>query len=93
MALEVPAIVARKRGAQAEPRPKPEPANDDRKPSPPPATRSAIVTARRPKARASIPPGLLPDTEAEAKRRADLANAMFQEMKRQIAAKIVKDRT
>ena len=47
--------------------------------------RSAIVTARKPAK--AIPDGLLPDTPEEHKRRGDAADAMFQEMKRKIAAR------
>jgi hypothetical protein len=39
----------------------------------------------------SIPAGWLPDTPEEHRRRVDLADAMFQEMKRQIGEKIRKD--
>ena len=45
--------------------------------------RSALVTARKP-ARA-IPDSWLPDTPEEHKRRGELADAMFQKMKRKIA--------
>jgi len=45
--------------------------------------RSAIVTARKPGK--AIPDGWLPDTPEEHKRRGDLADAMFQDMKREIA--------
>ena len=47
--------------------------------------RSAIVTARKPAK--AIPDGLLPDTPEEHKRRGDAADAMFQEIKRKIAAR------
>ena len=44
--------------------------------------RSAIVTAR--KLEKAIPDGWLPDTPEEHKRRGDAADALFQEMKREI---------
>ena len=60
----------------------PSPANADRT--------SAIVTARRPKARGGNRHLLaeLPDTEEEHQRRGDRADALFQEMKREIAEKL-----
>ena len=55
----------------------PPPADDDRK--------SAIVTAKHPRRRSSFPN--VPDmTLEEHKRRGDAADALFREMKRQIAA-------
>ena len=45
--------------------------------------RSAIVAAR--KSAKAIPDGWLPDTPEEHKRRGDLADALFQDMKRKIA--------
>jgi hypothetical protein len=56
-------------------------ANDDPRP--------AIVTARRPRSSEKIlPPGLLPETEEEANRRADAADAMWRELVRRVAEKI-----
>jgi hypothetical protein len=49
--------------------------------------RGRRVTIRR-KPERVLPPGLLPETPEEHKRRGDGADAMFQEMKRQIAGKI-----
>ncbi len=54
-------------------------ANDDRK--------STIVIVRRPKAARTIPPGLLPDTEEEANRRADAAQALWREIVHQATGK------
>jgi hypothetical protein len=101
-ALEVPAVVVvvkRKRASgqdrgptprpsNAEPATPPQPANDDRTPTPPPATerQPAIITIRR-KSRFGDVPELAPD---EVRRRADLANDMFQEFKRQISEKVRK---
>ena len=45
--------------------------------------KSAIVTARKPRSRRSDVPDMTPE---EHKRRGDAADAMFQEMKRKIAA-------
>jgi hypothetical protein len=90
-ALEVPAVVrtqknGRRRDAAADEETKcprvsgpgqedPTPASDDRKP--------AIVSIRR-KPEKILPPGLLPETEEEAKRRAD---AMWRELARRVAEK------
>ena len=73
VALEVPAIV--RAGKKAPTAPK---ADDDRK--------SAIVTAKNPR-RGRF--GDVPDdmTSEEHKRRGDAADALFREMKRQIASK------
>jgi hypothetical protein len=87
----VPAIVkaadpakARKRADNKPDAAKPvPPANADRKP--------AIVTIRR-KPERVLPPGLLPETPEEHKRRGDGADAMFQEMKRQIAREARRNR-
>ena len=56
------------------------PANDDRK--------SAIVTARKPRSWRSDVPDMTP---GEHKRRGDAADALFQEMKRRIAAAVRPD--
>jgi hypothetical protein len=45
---------------------------------------SAIVTTRRPKAAASLPPGLLADTPEEHRRRGDAADALWRELGRRI---------
>ena len=50
---------------------------------------SAIVTARKPAK--TIPDGWLPDTPEERNRRGDAADALFQEMKRTIAAAVRED--
>jgi hypothetical protein len=50
-------------------------------------TKSAIVAVRRPGTVASLPPGLLPETPEEHRRRADAADALFRDMVRRIAAK------
>ena len=49
-----------------------------------PASKSFIVTARRPKAAASLPPGLLADTPEEHRRRGDAADALWRELGRRI---------
>jgi hypothetical protein len=51
------------------------------------ARKSAIVTIRR-KPERVLPPGLLPETPEEHRRRGDGADAMFREMKRRIAEKV-----
>jgi hypothetical protein len=93
VALEVPAVVkaAGKRGRWQTPPPEPAgpppPANDDGKPAPPPPTaarKSAIVTIRK-HSRFGTAEDLTPE---EHKRRADLADAMMRDFKRQIAAKV-----
>ena len=63
----------------------PQPANDDGQPElrPPAGKQSAIITARKPRASRSDVPEMTPE---EHKRRGDAADAMFQEMKRRIAA-------
>ena len=63
-----------------------EPANDDGKPAPPPAAvrKSAIVAIRR-RSRFSPVADLTPD---EVRRRADAADTMMQDFKRQIVAKL-----
>jgi hypothetical protein len=90
VALEVPAIVrknGRRRDAAAEEKEEkslrlsgpgqedPTPASDDRKP--------AVLTIRRQPERI-LPPGLLAETEEEANRRADAADAMFRELVRRV---------
>ena len=76
-ALKVPAIVQRRVAKPA--KVAPPPADDDRK--------SAIVTAKHPRRRSSFPN--VPDmTLEEHKRRGDAADALFREMKRQIAEKL-----
>ena len=71
----MPAIV---RGRKP-PRAMPAATNDDRK--------SAIVTAKHPRRHGSF--GDMPDmTPEEHKRRGDAADALFREMKRQIAEKL-----
>jgi hypothetical protein len=54
-------------------------ANADRKP--------AIVTARRPRATVSLPPGLLPETPEEHQRRGDAADALWRELVRRATGK------
>ena len=62
-----------------------------RKPNPAALATPTVVTVRRRKhASLAQVPEMTPE---EHKRRGDAADAMFQEMKRVIAAKIVKDRT
>jgi hypothetical protein len=56
----------------------PEPANPDRKP--------AIVTIRLKPAKI-LPPGLLPDTPEEHRRRGDAADALWRELVRRVAEK------
>ena len=76
VALEVPAIVT-KRAAEPARQVAPLPADEDRK--------SASVTARKPGRRAVAD---VPDmTPEEHKRRGDAADALFREIKRQIATK------
>ena len=76
VALEVPAIVAKRAAEPA--KVAPPPADDDRT--------SAIVTAKHPRRR-SVPD--VPDmTPEEHKRRGDAADALFREMKRQITEKL-----
>jgi hypothetical protein len=92
--LGVPAVVraASKPGpgptpTPGNPQPAPTiPANDDPKPAPPPAAerKSAIVTVRR-HSRFGPAEDLAPD---EVRRRADAAEAVMQDFKRQIAAKL-----
>jgi hypothetical protein len=94
--LEGPAIVTirdRKRVApetpakilaeQAEAAVAPPPANEARK--------SAIITIRRKPDRV-LPPGLLPETPEEHKRRGDGADAMFQRFKRLIEEAVAKEK-
>ena len=74
MPLEGPAIV--RRGA-AKPATPPAPANDDRK--------SAIVTARRPRARSSVEvSGMTPE---EHRRRGEAAAALWRELVRRVTGK------
>jgi hypothetical protein len=64
------------------------PGNDDRKPvetSTQRASKSAIVTIRKPAKQYALVPDL---TEEEIQRRRDTADAMMQDFKRQIAAKL-----
>ena len=61
----------------------PPPANDDDKPPPKPA---AIVTARQPKKAASLPAGLLADTDADHQHRGDAADALWREIVRRVHA-------
>ena len=49
--------------------------------------RSSIVTARRPKAAVSLPPGLLADTPEEHRRRGDAADALFRDLVQRITEK------
>jgi hypothetical protein len=98
VALEVPAIVRAKRVAKDMPA---DDATKSKSPAgltTPAANRnsvvpenadrqSAIVTARRPKAVVNLPPGLLPDTPEEHKRRGDAADALFRELVRRAASK------
>ena len=67
----------------------PQPANDDGQPatSSHHGTKSAIVTARKVRSRRSDVPDMTPE---EHKRRGDAADAMFREMKRQIATALRK---
>jgi hypothetical protein len=53
--------------------------------------KSAIVTIRR-KPERVLPPGLLPETPEEHKRRGDGADAMFREFKRLIDEAVAKER-
>ena len=53
--------------------------------------KSAIVTARKPVK--AIPDGWLPDTPEEHKRRGDAADALFQDMKRAVAAALKSERS
>jgi hypothetical protein len=81
-----PAKVRKRTSGQGrEPAPPPEPANDDPRPAPRPAAerKSAVVTVRS-RSRFSKAEDI---TVEEANRRADLANAMMQDFKRQIAEK------
>ena len=78
VALEVPAVVKAGKPLGTT-RTQPETAGTQ------PAMLTTIVTARRPRAAKILPPGLLPDTPEEHKRRGDLADAMVQAMKRKIA--------
>jgi hypothetical protein len=68
---------------QAEAAVAPPPANEARK--------SAIVTIRR-KPDRILPPGLLPETPEEHKRRGDGADAMFQRFKRLIEEAVAKEK-
>jgi hypothetical protein len=99
VALGVPAVVRaadpakeQKRASRQgrEPQPTPEPSNNDPKPAPPTAAepKPTVVTIRR-KSWFGDVPELAPE---EVRRRADAANEMFQDFKRQIAAKLRKDR-
>ena len=68
---------------------KAKPGNDNRpdvlsRDDTPPA--SAIVTAQRPRAFASIPAGLLPDTPEEHQRRGEAADALWRELVRRATA-------
>jgi hypothetical protein len=78
VALEVPAIV--KAGKSRVPN---KPTTQSDTPTASGARKSAIVTIRsRRKAAAPLPPGLLPETEEEHKRRGEAAAAMWREMVR-----------
>jgi hypothetical protein len=49
--------------------------------------KSLIVTVRRRKAVTPLPPGLLPETPEEHRRRGEAADAMWREMVRRVASK------
>jgi hypothetical protein len=57
----------------------PTPASDDRKP--------AVLTIRRTPATKILPPGLLPDTPEELRRRGDAADALWRELVRRATGK------
>jgi hypothetical protein len=95
--LEVPAVIttaSKRKRASAEAKAalaaslKQAPGEPERKPvsAPPRAAKAAILTIRRQAARI-IPPGLLPETPEEHKRRGDAADALWRELVRRVAAK------
>ena len=95
--LEGPAVIttaSKRRRASAEAKAalaaslKLAPVEPDRKPAGTPerAAKAAILTIRRQGARI-IPPGLLPETPEEHRRRGDAADAIWRELMRRIAGK------
>jgi hypothetical protein len=76
VALEVPVVVRTADPAKAHTRAK----EASKRPLLP-----AVVTARRPTAFASLPPGLLPDTPGEHWRRGDATDALFRDIVHRIA--------